>query len=207
MVNWIGCSAHQLNTILKNTFSDDELNNDVANLIKNSKRLVERVNKTKKYNICLKNDIDVRFDSKYILIDSIYLNYDKLLSFNDKDLNPFLIKIDFELLKNVRRFLKFFFDCRLILCSDKKSTINFVLPTFVKISDYLNSESYFDSELKEDVDDCSRILNLKTIYKKYLCKFTVSDLHKVATLITPNFKELSNLVSKDEKKRVENILK
>lgn len=191
---WVGCSAHQLNTILKNTFSDNELNKNVVDLVKNVKRFVERVNKTKKYNVSLKNDLDVRFDSKYLMFESVCRNIERIKSFEDKNLEQFLNVIDIDLLKKVKYFLQFFYECRLFLCKDDSPTINLVLPVYCKIKTFLS---------QSEKDD-SRIQDLKKTYSKYFFKFVITDIHKQATFLTPKFKEMNGLLDKNER---ESLLK
>lgn len=57
---------------------------NLLNLSTNVKSLVEYVNRTKKLSITLKNDIEVRFDSKYIMVDSVPRNFDVLKEADDE---------------------------------------------------------------------------------------------------------------------------
>lgn len=166
---------------------------NLIDLIQNTKSLVEYVNKSKKFNCVLANDIEVRFDSKYLLIDSILKNIDKLQLNDDLNLKNLIKKIDLNLLKKLHLFLDFIFRIRLKLCTDKHPTLNLVLPTYYTIKNFCESTN----------NDDSRIVRLKQIYlKNFILKFKIRSEHKLATLLTPRFKNLDNMLDEEEKSKL-----
>lgn len=102
-------------------------------------------------------------------------------------------KINLDLLKSAHAFFKFIYDSRILLCKDDKCTINLVLLVYNRILRLL--------EFNDDEDD--RLKELKTLYRiSFISKFKILDIHKHATFLTPNFKELNNLVNDEERRNI-----
>ena len=86
----------------------------------------------------LKQEIDVRFDSKCLLSQSILNNFNHLkLITNDqvKGVERYIsiMEDNFSLFKAFAGFLKEFYECRLSLSSKTTSSINLVLFNYLKL--------------------------------------------------------------------------
>ena len=76
-MNWISCSAHNFNLLHKNSFKilkTNDMTNKITETIKNCKQLVQHFKHSglqNKLDIKLKQSISVRWDTKYLMLNSI----------------------------------------------------------------------------------------------------------------------------------------
>lgn len=136
----------------------------------------------------MKQEISIRFYSKYIAFKSVYENRVELnkLALNDLKVKEYFepIKKNWDLFDNVFKILEQIYLVRMALSDDEKSTINLVLPYFFKLKKFLEPFA------GEDV----RIKKLKEIINFNLdSKYTLDDIHYKSTLLTPAFKSLKFL--------------
>lgn len=208
-----GCYVHQLNLVLKNAFKQMEQTvqqsikdkettplKDVTDLLYKAKRLVEYVKRTcesDQFSPSLKQEVVTRFDSKFIHLNSIWLNKEAIIN-NDNEIIRTKGDLDYNLLKKIVDLLKVFFDTRERASSDRKSTYQLVLPLTK------NLESVCQAN---ENDDC-RIKMMKEIFVKYIhLKLVVTDDHKISTLLQPKYVELSGLVSSNERQMLINKIR
>ena len=204
---WISCSAHNMNLLHKNSFKSmktDYKFNSVSETIKFSKELVRYFKQSglqSELETKLKQSISVRWDTKYLMLDSINKNLKQIkdIALSNTKVWQIFVKIDENILKQLIEFLKPFYDMRLTLCKDNTPTLHLVLPTKCKMI-----------LLCESIDsDSNEMKKLKSIYKMNIQKyFKISIHHKIATVLYPPLKELKNLLSKEEKKEsIESLAK
>ncbi len=133
--DWIWCAAHNLNLVQFDWFKN--LGNNCALckvnlLIHNCKELVSYAKRSGVQNLLswtLKQSIDVRWDSKLIMLESIKQNYSQLstLAQNNLTLFNFLENITESLLTALINLLTPFFTQRLALCKEYSPTFHLVL--------------------------------------------------------------------------------
>jgi len=198
-VEWFNCSADQLQKVIndmfvliQNEFNTQSKYEDIVNLISNVRSLVTYVNgKKKKLQIDLKDENELRFDSKFFMIDSVLKKWKQMNEMDDYKLKDLISKIDYGLLKSIHEFLEFTYNIRLMICEKDKCTINLILPTYQRIVDYMRDESD-----EEDI----RIRVMKCYYLKFFKDhFKITEIHKIATFLTPMFKDFHELLNEDDK--------
>ena len=201
-----GCSAHNINLVHKHSYEEmknDENLRNIRLLFENSKELVSHFKHSdlqNKLKTTLKQSIDIRWDSKYVMLESIKNNYltIKTLSINNEKIMKCLIYINEEILNDLLLFLKPFYELRMTLCQDKNPTFHLVLPTKEKmllICDIIETDSDY-------------MRRIKAIYSKNIKKyFKVSDLHIIGSMIFPPIKSLNNLVNSEQKTKSINLFK
>lgn len=197
--DWVGCTAHQLNFIIKHVFDGDKYVKKIGSYIdlnEACRDLVSFFNKSKKFELdqSLKQEFMIRWDTKYLMCASIFLNREKLLEIKDSKVRNLVQKINFEHLAELNSILKLFYESRLKLSSEKEPTINLVLPIKRLLLNNL--------EVKES--DSHQFKAIKKIFKTEIeNNLTTSLLHKVATFLTPKFRKMINLIDANElEKRV-----
>jgi len=203
---WFGCSAHNINLIHKHTF--EKLKNlpnmnKINSLIDSSKELVTYFKQSglqNKLNNTLKQSIDIRWDSKLAMLESIrdnLLNIKEVALTNSKIMEK-IVDINDQVLNDLISLLKPFYDLRLTLCQESGPTFHLVLPTKQKMF-LICRENNTDSDL---------IKGLKRLYeiniKRY---FKVSELHFVGSMLYPPLRNLNNLATNEEKTKAINLLK
>lgn len=117
---WLGCSAHQLQLVLKHTIDDikkdEDKYGDIIELINSVRSLVTFVNHSKKQNLfdtTLKQESNVRFDSLYLMLHSVQKNSDAISKIKDASVLSHLNEIDFDLLLKITSVPKLFYDRRI----------------------------------------------------------------------------------------------
>lgn len=202
---WISCSAHNLNLLHKNSFKDLKTKceaNNITQTLKLCKQLVRYFKQSgiqNKLETKLKQSISIRWDSKYLMLESVQKNFTEIkqLALNNQKIYELIAGIDEKILCELIIFLKQFFELRLTLCRDNIPTIHLVLPTKQKMFLLCN-----DLEV-----DSKYIKTLKSIYKSNIEKyFKISDLHKISTVLFPPLRHLNHLVSNEEKTNLLKIL-
>lgn len=190
------CIAHALTNVLSNGFNIQKHADIVEanDLIKNSKNIVTHAKRAGyKSAISLKNPVDTRFNTNYLLLKSIQTNYDALFLeeylhiiqqfFDDEEENKYYINKD--LLDQVVEFLKVFEDAITGLGCDVKPSFDLV-PLWLMV-DIPNALSHKPTDLQA-------LQTVKTHCEEYF-RETVEPVlrieHKVATLLNPMFKKLS----------------
>jgi hypothetical protein len=100
--NWISCSAHNINLLHKNSFKVLKLkyeSNKITETIKTCKQLVKYFKQSciqNELETKLKQSISIRWDSKYLMLDSIQKNLSEIknISLNNRKVYELVMKID-----------------------------------------------------------------------------------------------------------------
>lgn len=201
-ISWIGCSSHNMNLVQKHTFDDCTGINSIIKLIENCKELVTFAKHSGLQNqldTTLKNMTDVRWDSRYDLLNSIKVNYQKLrsLSFENNRLYDIMRNIDERLLTTLIDFLLPLKLIRSKLCSESMPTLYHVLPDKEKlkidVQSFAKNFTEFDI-LKDQLIKC---------IDKYL---VVTDYHVCATFLTPIYRKLKMISSQNQINKYLNII-
>jgi hypothetical protein len=199
--DWISCSAHNMNLLHKNSFKEFKTkyeSNNFNNSIKVCKQLVrlfKQSNIQNELQTKLKQSIGIRWDSKYLMLESIHknLSHIKEIAINNRKIFELLIKLDENVLLELITFLKPFYDLRQTLCKENSPTLHLVLPTKQKMIS-LCIANQLDSQYMK---------SLKLIYSNNIEKyFKVNNLHKISTILYPPLRELKCLLSIEEKHRL-----
>jgi hypothetical protein len=205
--NWIGCSSHNLNLVQKHAFKNCEKINVINDLIENSKQLVTYAKHSglqNNFDTTLKQMIEVRWDSRYDLLNSIKINYQKFktLSLENNKVYNYLININEKLLSTLVDFLLPLKSVRTKFCSENTPTLYHVLPDKEKLKiDIENFETNFEgfTELKEEMVKC---------IDEYL---VITDYHICATFLTPVYRKLKMVKTQTQidsyLKMISNLLK
>lgn len=200
------CAAHNINLVHKHSFEEIEKTpelNQMSLLIENSKNLVKYFNHSDLQNqlkTTLKQSIPIRWDSKYVMLESIKHNYSEIkeLGKNNGTVMEKILNINELLLDNLIDFLKPFYDLRLTLCQEKSPIFHLVLPTKQKmlvLCKPLNSDSYMFRKIRK-------------IYAKNIKQyFKTTDLHSIGVILFPLLKNINNLLSNEEKQNSIDLLK
>lgn len=199
--NWISCSAHNINLLHKNSFKVLKLkyeSNKITETIKTCKQLVKYFKQSciqNELETKLKQSISIRWDSKYLMLDSIQKNLSEIknISLNNRKVYELVMKIDDTILCQLIVFLKPFYELRLALCKENTPTLHLVLPTKQKML-LLCNPSELDSEI---------IKTLKSIYKQNIQKYIkITELHIMSTVLYPPLRELKNLSAIEQKTQI-----
>ena len=185
-MKWSPCAGHNMNLLQKYAFNqqDNKDNPDpipsITKLIDSAKCLVKRVRRGS-FNFelisKLKQEIDVRWDSTYDMLESIQKNYHILVQ--EGTLRSLMDGIPAGLLEELIDILSPLKRMRMDLCSDDHSTFNTVVLTYLKIKKLMVPKA----------DDSPVIQILKRRFLKYLnVKFPVSEHHVIATFLSPEYR-------------------
>lgn len=105
---WFGCSVHQIQLVLKHTMDNPNDNSDVKRQIQLVRELIGYVNHANKqhlFDIRLEREVATRFDSLYIMLNSLIKNKDILAAIDDEEVKKHLNKIDFDLINKIKTVL------------------------------------------------------------------------------------------------------
>jgi hypothetical protein len=205
-LDWFGCSSHNLNLVQKHSFDGILENEDlkpVSDLLVHSKDLVtlsKQAGFQRYFNEkTLKQMVEVRWDSRVDMLESIHENYAELrrMSLEKEKIEAHMMYIKEPLLTNLINLLKPLKKARVELCSESSPTLHLVLPTKVhllKTLKYQNSDDIAIKILKE---------RISTAINDY---FIITKYHKCATLLTPAVKSLKNLLNDNEIKDLHKFL-
>lgn len=198
------CSAHLLNTVLRNTFQKEfmtEQAEDVETILCTTKALVTYLKQSNKVSLLkktVKQDIETRWNSKYDMLVSVYEQ--RVDIFGDPVLDDFLktkYDLDFDLMYELILVLKIFKEASDDLERDATVTMPNVVLWYHKIKKYL-------SELNPDSSASISLLKERTL--NFLeRKFLLTMEHKIATFLSPQFKKLKMLTDQEKIEVTEEI--
>ena len=192
---WSGCRGHKLQIVQRKSFNQMKNTASLKNVLqldKAAKRLASVFNRTganKLLTSSLKQEIDIRFDSKFLLYQSIEDNIFPLRNLTNEIVSGVeelvgAIDSNYSLFNSVRLFLKKFYDTRIALSDDKQTNINLVVKSYLELLRHC--------EPTENED--SRVAILKLIFKKNLKeKYEPNEIHYRAALLTPKFRGLKGV--------------
>ena len=206
--DWIGCASHNLNLVQKHAFHIIGIVPELISinkLIDSAKELVTYVKQSaiqmqlKEYHKTLKQMIEIRWDSRVEMLESIKDNYECLILMaeNKDKIMDLIMHIEESLLTQLINTLKPLRDSRIELCSETSPTVHLVLPTKVKLLEHLNG----------DLNDHPSIIYLKERLRNSIkWDFPITDIHKCATLLTPIVKSLQRLLNDSEIRKIHKYL-
>ena len=188
---WIGCGAHQLNLVLKHAFNIDKNSDEwhiyIGKLMDKCQAFVAYVRKSDVkfgFKPSIKQHIEVRWDSRLDMIESIYLNEERIksLSQTNSRIRELSASIDFSLLKSLVEILKPFKQLRMQISQDKTSTINLMAPAKQKLIELTN----------EEADDNLYARLIKSRLSIFInSKIEIDLYHHISSFLTPKFRNLS----------------
>lgn len=155
-------------------------------LIDKIKKIVTHLKQSGKVALLEKTviqDIETRWNSKCMMLKSVYEQYDKIDELYSESNMEF--DLDKLLLKNLIAVLEPFLDATSDLERDKEPTIQKVVLWYYKLLK-------FTAEITSE--DSSNIRKLKAkLNSILLAKFKIMPIHKIATFLTPTFRQLKML--------------
>ena len=182
----MSCAAHNLALVQKWAFNEQEKKEEpdpipsISSLLSASKALVTHVKRAglnKDLDSRLKQEIDIRWDTHFEMLESILINYESL----DKkpELKSQMDAIDKGLLINLVPILKELKILRSSLCSDNNATFHLVTIVYEAIMD----------KMKIKDKDSVPIAVLKRRIVAFLnTKYKISPYHVLATFLSPVFR-------------------
>jgi len=181
----ISCFAHCLNLVVQEMLKVD--NADFQTMMSNCKVLVRHFKHSglqNKLDRTLKQDCPTRWNSTYIMLESILEQYDKVYDIlSERRELRFLYAVDKDLLIAVTDFLKHFKVASEKICSDKSVTIHLVVPLHYRL---------LSTVCKEEEGDLDVIRAFKIKGQAVLqTKVRLDTLHDVAALLNPCMKGLT----------------
>lgn len=194
----LDCVNHVLNRVLQQSLEEKHCPKDVSALLVACKETVRYVKKTSlqdEMETTLKQACDTRWNSNYTMLESINLNYDRLLTVftakKPRELNR-ITNIKLDLLSALLKFLKPFVTATKSCEGDLEPTLQNVIPAIETLKRHCQVSD----------DDCENITALKETASSFLAKkFTPHLLHKTAMFFNPVMKTL-RLISEEDKQVV-----
>ncbi|KAH9366339.1 hypothetical protein HPB48_006209 [Haemaphysalis longicornis] len=192
----MNCSAHVLNTILRNTFDEGYLTRELPELLEQLQKVKAVVTFLKQsglasqlpHGVC--QEVSTRWNSKLTMIKSVLTQYDEIESLLDSRGNLLLEDVNKALLVEVVDFLEPFKEASEKLEQDKVVTLPLVLMYYAKLKKHLTTT----------LTDSPGVCKLKSRTLEFLeLKLTVGELHKISTFLWPPFRHLRMLDEQDRK--------
>ncbi len=199
--NFFGCFAHIINIIIKDSVLNSEIfikARKLAFTIKDSPKIIsllQAVASEQQPYKTIKCDVVTRWNSSYIMIDSIINNKNILMKVTDTNV---LQDNEWAELNIIKTLLKPFFDLTKIVSGSKYPTIGFSYSVILKINECL------DELAKCDIFKArSKVMIDK--FNKYF-EF-INNEYYIGMVLDPRFKTqlLSTKQTKDTKKIINNI--
>lgn len=188
------CRAHRLNTILQNTFDNDDVPLIVTKILKICKKIVKYLKDSGKTNQLAKavvQECETRWNTILGVIDSITGQYDqikKLLTIEQR--KKWYFNVD--LAKEISSFLTPFKEATESLEGDTYPTACKVLLWWENLSNHLNEENFIELPVK----------SLVRIAKPFFdSKFKINMDNKIACFLDPRYRFLKMLPD-DERNEV-----
>ncbi|KAL4119444.1 hypothetical protein QTP88_012253 [Uroleucon formosanum] len=202
----LNCSAHLINTVLRNLFditflshTDDSgsvplqpiihLFNECKNLVK----FMKSSGKNSQLSTVLVQEVETRWNTRLLMLESIEKSLPEIIKIHGEFFCR-LQNINRDLLQSLITFLKIFKNASDELEGDKKPTIQKVVLFKCLIKNnlikYANLEiNNLDENVEVNIDSIMKILGNKalTILDN---KFQLSDVHEIAVFLWPKFKML-----------------
>jgi hypothetical protein len=199
----LNCSCYLLNTVLRNTFEVNFLNENVPQidtLLVDHKALVTHLKRTGHVNFLdttVHQESETRWYSKHDMCESIEKNYDTIENvLIEKDQLYRLDHILRHLLQMLISFLAPFKEASLKFESDKFPTLPLVIPVRTKLMQYLEATA----------EDLEELVQLKTRARHFIeQKFCVNKLHRIAVFLWPNFRQLRMMTNNEREQTLNDV--
>ncbi|RWS21706.1 uncharacterized protein B4U80_11788 [Leptotrombidium deliense] len=195
---WMGCSSHNLNLVQKHAFKDlNGILEPIKLLLHHAKELVTWSKRSKdvaELKTTLKQCIEVRWDSRYNMLQSISDNYLSLKELIRKKptgkVAEHLQYIPEDILKKLLFLLEPLKTTRISLCQEKEATIHLVLPAKMFLLEFygeMSTDEAWEAELKK---------RIRIQLKQYLL---IHQLHQFALLLLPSHRGMNKIVTAAER--------
>jgi hypothetical protein len=193
----ISCFAHCLNLVVQDMLTVD--NADFQSMMSNCKTLVRHFKHAglqNKLDRTLKQECPTRWNSTYIMLESILEQYDRVYDIlSERRELRYLSGVNKDLLLAVVDFLKHFKVASEKVCCDKSVTIHLVVPLHYRL---------LSTVCKEEESDLDVIRAFKVKGKQALeTKVRLDTLHDVAALLNPCMKGLTFIPAARKKAALE----
>jgi hypothetical protein len=195
----LSCTVHDLSLAAKAGMKSVE-NTAIGTMIEDCKTLVRYFKKTgmnRQLSTTLKQDISTRFNSVYIMLDSIERMLDEVTAkLTATDNIQYISNIRRRTLSNVVKELKRFSDATKKLSVEKEVTIHLVLPVLHELQSKLCKQA--DKYRKDDERDIEKLCNelSKAVKEKCLNKLTWYEI--AATVLYLPFRDHPAVTSREE---------
>jgi hypothetical protein len=194
----LSCFAHCLNLVMVDVLAAE--NTDFQSLLTACKLLVRHFKHTglqRKLKRTLKQECPTRWNSTYIMLESILSQYDEVYDVLSKRKElKFMHAIDKDTLSHVVNFLEHFKIASEKACSDRYPSLHFVVPLYQQLL----------KACTENDDDIECVKLLKGRAKQLLPqKVRLDVMHDVGVFLNPCMKGLSFLTSARRKSVLEKV--
>ncbi|KAL1423171.1 hypothetical protein MTO96_021363 [Rhipicephalus appendiculatus] len=191
----MNCSAHVLNTVLRNAFDDRYLAQELPDLLEQLQKVKTVVTFLKQsgltsqlpHGVC--QEICTRWNSKLAMIKSVLTQCDAIENLLESRGNLLLEDVNKALLTEVVEFLEPFKEASEKLERDKIVTLPHVLMYYTKLKRPTAAST-----------DSTEVCKLKSRTLEFLqIKLPIGELHKMATFLWPPFRHLRVLDEQERK--------
>jgi hypothetical protein len=199
------CCGHNLNLVLKNTFSDS--NEVIKNIKENMDKVKIVVTLMKRKGLMRKfaekhksipQEVETRFNSKFQMIKVFSDMFENLKTFSliDKELQISLLSVNEEILKEILPLLEILNTSTQYISQNTVPTVHAVILIKRRILAQL--------EVEETDNEIIKILKetLKQNVEKY---FKIHLIHKIAIFFDPKLKDLKLLDENERKEVIESL--
>ena len=189
----VGCSAHYINKVIEHAFESDEaLCVGVQNLFTIVRDIINYIRQSHKQSflsVCIQNYCKTRFSTVYIMLNSFLAVYNELPSILNNNQRQSFLKINYNELVQLTKYLKHFHDVLEKLCCEETPTLHLVVSY---------KQLLINRSTKND-DDHPNLIQLKRYLSEHLQSYwKIKDVHYVAMLLHPNLKSFYLIPSKKE---------
>lgn len=162
-------------------------------------------------------DVPTRWNSTYVLLESIERNYEKVYEILiEMKQEKLAARIDRSHLQKLIEFLKPFYHLTKKFSSQIVETIGDVWPTVARLSEFLYSRGPTNLELESD-EDASNFSDLEIIKSNMIngltstvgrrhMRLTITNIHKISSVLDPRLKSLAFAPAEERKMVYEKLL-
>ncbi|KAF0747365.1 zinc finger protein 618-like [Aphis craccivora] len=206
-INRLSCSAHLLNTVLRNLFESKYLEHEEFGTkplepvitIQNLARFMKTTDKNSQLSKGLVQEVETRWNTRFLMLQSVQNALPEIIQIHGEHFNQ-IQNINTELLAKITDFLEPFkkasYELEVVLY---QLLINKLLQTYANLQEniFTNSEELTTSSI------------LQKLGKRGLefmdTKFKVTKEHEIAVFLSPKFKSLKMFSDTDKARIIGNI--
>lgn len=197
----IDCSAHVLNTVLRNTFAEEFIVNEVPSVsetVQASKAVVTFLKQSglaSQLKQTVSQEVPTRWNSKVIMLKSVCSQFEEIEALLESRNNSLMESVNKSTLNDLIEFMQPFKDASDALEEEKRPTLPLVVLYASALRKHLEAAPMSAAEGVE-------IEKLKARARHFLStKLKISLLHKTATFLWPQFRQL-RMLPEDERLEV-----
>ncbi|KAL4097820.1 hypothetical protein QTP88_022528 [Uroleucon formosanum] len=218
--NRLNCSAHLLNTVLRNLFDMKYLEQEedgnkplepVITLLTECKQLVRFMKSTgKNGELCkgLVQEVETRWNTRFLMLQSVQNALPQIIQIHGENFNR-IQNIDTELLTEITQFLEPFKKASDELEGDKRPTIQKVVLYQLLLKKHLQTYSNLRENIYSNAEELTINSILQKLGKRGLefmdTKFKLAQEHEIAVFLFPKFKSLKMFSETDKARIIGNI--